>query len=282
MYRIDKNTVRATVRKRPADSDKSSVGSLIALCGCYGMAGAAIMSAKSALRSGIGLLKLCVPESIYPIMASAVPEAVFIPYKNINDISFSEKSRYCGAVLAGCGLGLSEDAGRAVRTLLEQSEIPLILDADAINIIANEPELLKQAHTAVTLTPHEREFSRLSGKSVEHIRSNREELALGFAREYGVNVVLKGHKTVCASADGELWYNDLAGNPGMAVGGSGDVLAGIIASLTAQGFDPFMSACSGVYIHAVAGDIAAERFGEISMLPTDIIDCLPEVFARVL
>ena len=279
-YPIDKNLVRSTIKPRSRYADKTTVGSLLSICGSYGMAGAAIMSSKSALRSGIGLLKLCVPKSIYPIMAGAVPEAVFYPVEDIDDFDFMSKSKYCGAILIGCGLSVNSDTRSLVADVVRNSEIPLILDADALNILAENLDILNCAKASVTLTPHDREFLRLCGKNIDEVKANREDYALSFAADYNVNVVLKGHKTVVASPDGDLLYNDALGNAGMATGGSGDVLAGIIASLTAQGFDPYKSACSGVYIHALAGDIAKEKLGEISMLPTDIIDCLPEAFLQ--
>ena len=283
-YPIDKNIVKATIKRRSPDSDKSTVGSLLSVCGSYGMAGAAIMSSKAALRSGIGLLKLCVPRSIYPIMSGAVPEAVFYPVEDVavGDFDFLSKSRYCGAILVGCGLSVNSETRSLVKRIISDSDIPLVLDADALNIISENPEVLKTSKAVKIITPHEREFSRLCGKDLEEVKSNREELALNFSKEYNVIVVLKGHNTIVASSDGDLLYNDTLGNAGMATGGSGDVLAGVIASLTAQGLDPFKSACSGVYIHALAGDITKEKFGEISMLPTDIIDCLPEAFMSIL
>lgn len=283
-YPIDNNLVKSTIKRRSPDADKSEIGSLLSVCGSYGMAGAAIMSSKAALRSGIGLLKLCVVRSIYPIMAGAVPEAVFYPVDDVavGDFDFLSKSKYCGAILVGCGLSVNSETRSLVRRIVEKSEIPLVLDADALNIIAENTEVFKTSKAVITITPHDREFSRLLKKDVTEVKSNREELALRFAEEYNVNLVLKGHKTIVASPEGDLLYNDILGNAGMATGGSGDVLAGIIASLTAQGFDPFKSACSGVYIHALAGDIAKEKFGEISMLPTDIIECLPDAYVSVI
>ena len=282
-YQIDKNLVKATIKRRSHDADKSEIGSLLSVCGSYGMAGAAIMSSKAALRSGLGLLKLCVPRSIYPIIAGAVPEAVFYPVEDVavGDFDFVSKSKYCGAILVGCGLSVNSETRSLVTRIVSESGIPLILDADALNIIAENPDILNASNTVKTITPHDREFSRLCNKDINEVKKNREELALGFAKEYSVNVVLKGHKTIVASPDGDLLYNDTLGNAGMATGGSGDVLAGVIASLTAQGFDPFKSACSGVYVHALAGDIAKEKFGEISMLPTDIVECLPEAYMSI-
>ena len=277
---IEKNFVKSTIIRRQPDADKTAVGSLFAICGSYGMAGAAIISAKAALRSGIGLLKLCVPRSIYPIIASAVPEAVFYPVEDtlISDFDFKSKSKYCRAILAGCGLSVNNSTRLLVKNLIAYSDIPVVLDADALNIISENPGILKQSNAEITLTPHDREFSRLYNKDLSDIKANREKYALDFSKEYNVNLVLKGHKTVVASPNGDLLYNDALGNAGMAAGGSGDALAGIIASLTAQGFGSLKSACAGVYVHALAGDIAKDRFGEISMLPTDIIDCLPEAY----
>jgi NAD(P)H-hydrate epimerase len=277
---IDKNLVKSTVKKRPADSDKTTVGSLLSICGSYGMAGAAIMSSKAALRSGIGLLKIATAKSIYPIIAQAVPEAVFYPIDDnfISDFDFIEKSKYCGAVLAGCGLSVNNNTRELVNNIIKFSEIPIILDADALNIVSENPSVLTENDIVKILTPHDREFSRLIGKDISEVKNNREELAVEFAEKYNVILVLKGHKTLVVNPSGEIYYNKELGNAGMASGGSGDVLAGIIGSLIAQGFEPFKSAASSVYLHALSGDIAKEKFGEISMLPTDIIDCIPTAF----
>ncbi len=278
---IDKNIVKEVVKKRPRNADKTTVGTLLSVCGSYGMAGAAVMSSRSALRSGAGLLKLCVPVYIYPIIAGAVPEAVFIPLKKISDLDVEKNLKYTSAVLCGCGLGISDDSRAVVRNLIRYSEAPLIFDADALNIIAEDISVLKAAKSEVVLTPHDREFARLLGCYPEMLKNKREQLASTFAKRNNVIVVLKGSKTIVAHPNGDVLFNEELGNPGMAVGGSGDVLAGIIASLTAQSRNAFKSAAAGVFIHALAGDIAAEKFGEISMLPTDIIDCLPEAFKRL-
>ncbi len=277
---IDKNLVKSTVKKRPDDSDKTTVGSLLSICGSYGMAGAAIMSSKAALRSGIGLLKIAAAKSVYPIIAQAVPEAVFYPIDDnfISDFDFIEKSKYCGAVLTGCGLSVNNNTRELVNNIIKFSEIPIILDADALNIVSENPSVLSESDVVKILTPHDREFSRLIRKDIAEVKDNREELAVKFAEKYNVILVLKGHKTLVVNPQGEIYYNEELGNAGMASGGSGDVLAGIIGSLIAQGFEPFKSTASAVYLHALSGDFAKEKFGEISMLPTDIIDCIPEAF----
>ena len=216
---IDKNIVKEVVKKRPRNADKTTVGTLLSVCGSYGMAGAAVMSSRSALRSGAGLLKLCVPVYIYPIIAGAVPEAVFIPLKKISDLDVEKNLKYTSAVLCGCGLGISDDSRAVVRNLIRYSEAPLIFDADALNIIAEDISVLKAAKSEVVLTPHDREFARLLGCYPEMLKNKREQLASTFAKRNNVIVVLKGSKTIVAHPNGDVLFNEELGNPGMAVGG---------------------------------------------------------------
>ncbi|MBR2279328.1 MAG: NAD(P)H-hydrate dehydratase [Ruminococcus sp.] len=280
---IDKNIVKSTIKKHPPESDKTTVGALLSICGSYGMAGAAIMSSKAALRSGIGLLKIATAKSVYPIIAGAVPEAVFYPLEDnyISDFDFIDKSRYCSAILAGPGLSVNNATRELVYDIVLKSDIPLILDADALNILSSDTDILRESKAPIILTPHDREFARLIGCYPENLSGRRGELAVKFAERYDVIVVLKGYKTIVASPSGDVFYNEELGNAGMATGGSGDVLSGMTASFVAQGFDIFKSAASAVYMHALAGDIAKEKLGEFSMLPTDIIDCIPEAFKRL-
>lgn len=278
---IDRNIVKSALINRRDNDDKFSVGTMLSICGSYGMAGAAIMSAKASLRAGVGLLRMIIPDSIYPIMATAVPEAVFCPVAekvSAKDISFIEKLNNNDCVLIGCGLGVNSYSKDMLYTVLENSRIPVVVDADAINIIAKNPDILKVANAPIVITPHIGEMSRLTKLTDSEINSDRESCAVNFAKEYNVVTVLKGHKTLVASPNGTVMKNHLVGNSGMAVGGSGDVLAGVISSLIAQGGDPFKSACAGVYVHSLAGDIAKEKFGKRSMLPTDMIECLPKAF----
>ena len=278
---IDRNIVKSALINRRDNDDKFSVGTMLSICGSYGMAGAAIMSARASLRAGVGLLRMIIPDSIYPIMATAVPEAVFCPVaENVNakDNSFIEKLNNNDCVLIGCGLGVNSYSKDMLYTVLENSRIPVVVDADAINIIAKNPDILKVANAPIVITPHIGEMSRLTKLTDREINSDRESCSVNFAKEYNVITVLKGHKTLVASPNGTVMKNHLVGNSGMAVGGSGDVLAGVISSLIAQGGDPFKSACAGVYVHSLAGDIAKEKFGKRSMLPTDMIECLPKAF----
>lgn len=285
MERTDKNIVKKAVFKRPDDANKGTLGSLLSVCGCYGMAGASIMAGKSALRCGLGLIKSAVPKSIYPISAQSILESVYFPLEETVDgkisksnlpflLSESEKS---SAVLIGCGMSVCDDTKEIVNSFIENCTTPMVLDADALNCIAENPGILKKAKAPIIITPHPGEMARLTKLTAKEVNADRKNTALNFANEYGVVVVLKGAGTIIASPNGRVMINN-TGNSGMATGGSGDVLAGMTASLLAQGASAFDSSASAVYLHGLAGDIACEKFGKISMLPTDIIDCISLAF----
>ena len=283
MERTDKNTVKKAVAPRPDDAHKGTMGTLLSICGSYGMAGAGILSGTAALRSGLGLLKCALPKSIYPIMAARLPESVYLPLEENADGRISALnlpyllSQKSDAVLLGCGLGVCGDTKAIVEGFIRSCERPMVLDADALNCIADDPEALKNAKAPIIITPHPMEMARLCGVTAAEVNDNREMTARTFAARYGVITVLKGAGTVIASPDGKARIN-MTGNSGMATGGSGDVLAGICASLIAQGKVPFDCACAAVYLHGLAGDFAAKRLGKIPMLPSDIIDELPNAF----
>lgn len=286
---IDKSLVNSGIVKRTQESNKGTYGSLLTICGSYSMAGASILAGKGALRCGIGLLKMAVPKSIYPIVASAIYESVYYPVSenesgthNKYETPFLlEKSKESNAVLIGCGMQNNRDTYFIVNSFLEKCTVPIVLDADALNAICSNLDALKLAKVPVVITPHPKEMARLLKISVAEVQSNREQVAVNFAREYNVYVVLKGHNTVVASPNGDVFVNT-TGNAGMATGGSGDVLAGMISSLLAQNPEkPLKCACAGVYLHGMAGDIAKVKFGEISMLPTDLINCIPKAFLNL-
>ena len=283
MERTDKNTVKKAVAPRPDDAHKGTMGTLLSICGSYGMAGAGILSGTAALRSGLGLLKCALPKSIYPIMAARLPESVYLPLEENADGRISALnlpyllSQKSDAVLLGCGLGVCGDTKAIVEDFIRSCKKPMVLDADALNCIADDPEALKNAKAPIIITPHPMEMARLCGVTAAEVNDNREMTARTFAARYGVITVLKGAGTVIASPDGKARIN-MTGNSGMATGGSGDVLAGICASLIAQGKVPFDCACAAVDLHGLAGDFAAKRLGKISMLPSDIIDELPNAF----
>lgn len=285
MERTDKNTVKRAVPARPDDANKGTMGTLLSVCGSYGMAGAAILAGKSALRCGVGLEKLALPKSIYLIAAQCILESVFFPLSETQDGKISRsnipfllaEAQRSSAVLLGCGLTVCDDTRELVYSFIKNCETPMVLDADALNCVAEDPEILKSRRAEIIITPHPGEMARLCNYSAKEINENRAEIAKKFAEEYGVITVLKGSGTIIASPGGRALLNT-TGNSGMATGGSGDVLAGMTAALLAQGKCAFDCAAAAVYLHGKAGDIAAEKLGKISMLPSDIIDCIPEAF----
>ncbi len=258
--------------------NKGDLGRLLLVCGSFGMAGACVMAARAALRCGVGLLHIAVDKRIYPIVAQAVPEAVFTVL-DWEDRRQESREKLCAdlerctACLAGCGLGeLSEIV---CPTVFSHCSLPLVADADALNFAARHPGLLEETEAPLILTPHPGEMARLCGDTVPGIQADRLGAARMKARETGAVVVLKGAATVTASPDGRCAVNP-TGNPGMAKGGSGDVLAGMIASFAAQGVPSFEAAAVGAYFHGLAGDLCARRYGRRAMLPTDLISCIPQ------
>ena len=287
MEQTDRNIVKKAVFDRPDDANKGTLGSLLCICGSFGMAGAAIMAGKAALRCGLGLLKTALPKSIYPIAAGAIFESVFFPLEETPDGKISKnnieyllcEAEKSSAVLIGCGLSVCDDTKTLVNSFIENYTKPLVLDADALNCVAENPDILKKAKAPIIITPHPGEMARLVRSTAKEVNQNRAEIAADFAKRYGVVTVLKGAGTIIASPDGRVMINR-TGNSGMATGGSGDALAGMTGSLSAQGAKPFDAAAAAVYLHGLAGDIAAEKLGRISMLPTDLINEIPQAYKR--
>ena len=271
-------TEKPIFKKRRHNSHKGTFGTALMFCGSYGMAGAAVLAARSALRSGLGILRAALCESVYYPFTVSVPEAVCVPVKPNNlgtlcpdNLNLPELLKGCSAALIGCGMGNNEDTARLVRELVEISEIPLVIDADGINALQGGIDIIKKSKAPIILTPHPGEMARLCSATIREVEENRVEIARDFAVKYGCVLVLKGADTVVATPSGELYFN-MTGNPGMSTGGSGDVLAGITVSLLAQGFSTEEAAKSAVYLHGEAGDKAAARRGERAMLPSDLIE----------
>lgn len=289
MKETDRLLFNKAVFNRPDDSNKGTLGSLLCICGSYGMAGAAIMAGKAALRCGIGLLKIAVPKSIYPVCATNILESVYYPLEETSSGVISSKNtdfllEMCeksSAVVIGCGLSVCDDTKNLVQSVITNCEKPLVIDADALNCICNKPEILKNLKAPAIITPHPGEMARLLHSTPKTVNSNRENTAINFAKKFGVVTVLKGAGTIIASPDGEVYINH-TGNSGMATGGSGDVLSGIISSLLAQGASPINAAAAGVFLHGTIGDLAAEKLGKISMLPTDMIDMIPTAYLKLM
>lgn len=282
------HTLQSMLKPRVAESNKGDYGRLLCICGSEGMAGAAAMSIGAALRCGTGIVEAMLPSSIYPIVAARLAEPVFTLLHPLQDGSASELDRKTltqalsrvNAVLIGCGLGKSSAAHSEVAQVLKNSAVPVILDADGINLLAEHIDVLKTAGAPLVLTPHPGEMARLLNTTVADVQAHRPEVARRFALEHHAVLVLKGAGTLVASPDGRL-YRNTTGNPGMAKGGSGDALAGMIASFTAQGIDPYEAAVGAVYLHGLAGDRCAAEYSQSSMLPTDLISMLPKLFLEI-
>lgn len=259
MERIQ-NDVLDRLIPRCRDSHKGTYGTLGMLCGCDRMPGAAFLAAGGALRSGVGLLKVAAEGACRQVLQTKLAEPVWIEPCEIGKTAMT-------AFLCGCGLGRTRDGELA--ELLPVISVPAVYDADCINFLALHRDVMDGLSSPYVITPHPMEFSRLTGLSVEQIQMSREEAAASFAADHGCVVVLKGHATVVASPDGQVAVNT-SGSHALAKGGSGDVLAGVIASLLAQGQTPFDAACIGVYAHGLAGERLAKVFGARGVLPSDL------------
>ncbi|NCB73789.1 MAG: NAD(P)H-hydrate dehydratase [Clostridia bacterium] len=265
--------------ERPKISHKGDYGKLLIIGGSVGYTGAPLMCAKAAARSGAGLISLGVPKKIYDLTAGRLIEPMTFPLSDdsYGRLSMSalpqirEKHSVCDVCVIGCGLSRSEELTELVRTILRKSEKQLVIDADGLYALGDDPQIISSIHVPPILTPHEGEFKRLGGV----LTGDRVSDARAFAKSRNCVLVLKGHHTICAFPDGEVYIMS-GGNPGMAKGGSGDVLAGIIGALLCQlpVKQAVITACA---VHAAAGDLCAERLGEYSLLPTDIIEAIPEI-----
>lgn len=275
---LDHRQVLEMLPDRPADSHKGDYGRVLLLCGSRGYTGAAALAAMGALRSGTGLVYLGVPESIYAIEAVKLTEPVVFPLPDSGGMLAPEAAERVSAmlpkmdaVLIGPGLGQSEGTLSVLKTVLLEADCPVVVDADGINLLAAHKDLLRGRTCPVILTPHVGEFRRLAGP----VGHSRQEAAVCLAKDLGVCVLLKGNRTVIT--DGRTVYCNPTGNPGMAVGGSGDVLAGVITSLLGQGLAPVEAAACGAWLHGAAGDICKSEIGEYGMLPTDMLKVLPRL-----
>ena len=268
--------VRRSRPRRDPEGHKGTFGKVLCVCGSVGYTGAPIFAGRGAVRTGSGLVFLAVPESVWPVAAVKSDEAMPFPVPEaegrlslLAEEPIRRRAESCDAVLIGCGLGRGWQTDALVRKLLT-IEKPLVLDADGLNALSGREELLQKRAAPTILTPQEGEFLRLGGG----LSAGREAAAAAFSEKYGVYLVLKGHRTVVAAPDGRLAVNG-TGNSGMAKGGSGDVLAGMILSLLGQGCEAFAACCAGVWLHGRAGDLAAADKGERGMTPTDLLEQIP-------
>ncbi len=263
---------------RSNDSHKGDYGKLLVIAGSPGMCGASLFAAKAAYRMGAGLVRIFAPEENRTVLQETLPEAVLVTYRSdrFEEKELLQSLHWADAVLIGPGLGTSSVSGRILKATLSAVSVPLVMDADALNLLSKEPELLKRPHTDMILTPHMGEMSRLTGDAPIYLKEERISRAMDFANEYNVIVVLKDSRTVTAVPYGNVYLNT-SGNHGMATGGSGDVLSGMILGLIGTGLSAELAAPLGVYLHGRAGDHAAKRIGERSMMASDILESLCEV-----
>jgi len=257
--------------RRPRDGHKGDYGHALCIGGSRGFSGAITMAARSAARSGAGLVSAFVPESIHGLVAPSISEVMV--FSSIPEAKWT-------AILAGPGMGRTATTREQILHLLESSAVPLILDADAVTVLSDHIEAISSAACPVVLTPHPGEFAALFGLKPADVQEDRFGMVRMAADRLGATVVLKGAGTLVAAPGFRAAVN-LTGNPGMASGGSGDVLAGIITGLVAQGISPFQSACAGVWLHGRAGDLAAAETSQASLIAGDIIEKLPDAFRDI-
>jgi len=279
---VEEKTVLPFFKKRQKDTHKGSYGHLLIFAGSLGKTGAAALAGKAALRTGAGLVTVATAEGVLPIVARSMAELMTEPLAETPERTIAKEAlpralellNGKSAVLLGPGLSTHPSTAEFVLGLLPKLKVPAVVDADGLNIIAAKPDILRRLSAPAVLTPHPGEFARLVGRSAAEVLKHRLELAPEFAARYGVTIVLKGYRTLIAAPDGRVYVNP-TGNPGMATGGTGDVLGGIIASQVIQEKDFLGAVLSAVFVHGLAGDIAAERMGEKSLTAGDIIRCLP-------
>lgn len=276
--KLDHNKVLSLLPDRDIKAHKGSFGKLLLLCGSKGYTGAAALAAMGALRCGAGLVYLAVPESIYAIEAVKLTEPIIYPLPDnggklaaeaIPEIDLLLSGKH--ALLIGPGLGISEGTSEIISHVLKHFNGPIIIDADGITLLNKHKHLLRGRTQPTILTPHEGEFIRIGG----NLTGDRVADAMALAKDLGVILLLKGHSTVIT--DGKTCYVNPTGNPGMATGGSGDVLAGMITALVGQGIPTLESTACAAWLHGAAGDLCAMELGQYAMLPSDMLQVLPRL-----
>ena len=274
---------------RRLNSHKGDYGHVFILAGSAGLTGAAYLTSQASLLSGSGLVTLGIPKSLNSIMEVKLTEVMTKPLAETKDLTLSLRAFWqirstlaqFDALAIGPGLSEHPETKKLVHKLLSSLSKPLVLDADGINALVGNLKVLNKVKVELIITPHPGEMARLLNLKVAQIQKNRSKIAKDFAKKYKLVVVLKGHRSVVANRAGEIYINK-TGNPGMASGGCGDVLTGIITSFLGQGISPFLAAKLAVYVHGLAADIAVKENGEISLIATDILDKLPQALKKAI
>lgn len=287
-FTLGTQEVKSMLPKRKPVSNKGTYGHALCVCGSMRMTGAAYLAVGGALRCGAGLVTAAFPQSAYPAIAPKLIEPLLLPLESNFEGTFAfsamagviEASSRATAVLAGCGLGFNKDTTLLVTNLIKEIKKPMIIDADGINALSTNIDILKEAEAPIIITPHPGEMSRLCGKSIPEILANPISIAYDFAKKYGITVVLKGANTVVCDGKTDGIYVNATGNSGLARGGSGDLLAGMAVSFLAQGMKPFDAAVCAVYLHGLFADEVAKNTSMRGMLPSDVLNYLPELFSK--
>jgi ADP-dependent NAD(P)H-hydrate dehydratase len=267
---------------RPLDSNKGTFGRVLIIAGSRGMSGAALLAGKACLRGGAGLVRVACPAETQPIIAAGESCLMTVPLPQDEEGHFAvaagngwrQFEEASDVVALGPGLGRGASLDALVPEFVAQRQRPLVLDADGLNAMGGHEDRWAKGRAPVIITPHPGEFGRLLGRPTSAVQDNRRESAVAFAKDKGVIVLLKGHRTIIT--DGERVYVNATGNPGMATAGSGDILTGLLAALLAQGFAAFEAAQLGAHLHGRAGDLARDTIGEVSLIATDLLDFLPK------
>lgn len=277
---INHDLIKSAFPKRAENLHKGSCGALCVCAGSEGLTGAASMASTAALLGGCGLVTLICQRELNAIYETKLTEVMTLPVSSeegvLSAASYPEmekKLEASDAILFGPGMKNDKRVGELLEKIIINIPHPMVIDADGINVLSCNTELLRKASAPLILTPHIGEFARLTGKDTDYILRNQAELGEEFSLEYNAVLVLKSHKTTVSF--GGKTYRNILGNPGMATGGTGDVLSGLVASLLAQGRDPLLSALAGVYIHSLAADMAQLLYGEYSLTPSNILEFIP-------
>lgn len=285
---VDEAFVTKNIKKRPIDCNKANFGRLLNIAGSSAFTGAAFLSSKASMRCGVGYTVLLSTEKVCNNLISAMPECILLPAVEGEGGAISSTStdliEKClskmTAVSIGCGMGDSADTRRILNYLLSSTDLPIVIDADGINTLARDRRILEKRSSHLVLTPHLGELCRLIDIDMDTLKNNLHTICAEFAIRYNITLLVKGSTTLVFTPDGEQ-FSSSSGNPGMAKAGSGDVLTGILGSLLAQGIQPPYAAACAAYIHGYAGTLAAKKYSQSAMLPTDIINELSSFFLKI-
>lgn len=285
---IDKQLIKTLIPKREKNSHKGDYGKILIVAGSVGMTGAAALAAEASLKSGAGLVTAAVCSEINDILEVKLTEPMTLPIASIDGhldksclYELTKIINNYDVCLFGPGLGRSVDITEILAGILKVSEIPVIIDADGLYALSQNPKMLDECNCSLILTPHEAEMARLCGCTTDYVRENRLEVSHTYATQNGVTLILKGHHTIVTSVCGEQYINN-SGNSGMACGGSGDVLSGMVATFSARCSDECDAAVLSVYLHGLSGDIASQKLGEDTLTPTDILENMGNAFLKTL